>query len=91
MAEALSEGAWRRLFNVPNFRKFEEPTVYGVDFPTVCLSQARYEAGRGRLVIATDAGMPHAGGQPTSFRVANLDPLRAKSKSMVAIQRLAHR
>ncbi len=74
MAEALSEGAWRRLFDQPNFRKFEEPTVYGVDFPTVCLSQARYDVARRRLVIATDAGLPHAAGQPTAFRVANIDP-----------------
>ena len=74
MAEALSEGAWRRLFNAPNLGKFNEPTVYGVDFPTVCLSQARYDAARGQLVVATDAGLPHAAGQPTSFRVTNVDP-----------------
>ena len=74
MAEALTEGAWRRLFNQPNLRKFDEPTVYGVDFPTVCLSQAWYDADRARLVIATDAGLPDAAGQPTSFRVANIDP-----------------
>lgn len=74
MAEALSEGAWRRLFNEPDLRKFNEPTVYGVDFPTVCLSQACYDAARARLVVATDAGLPHAAGQPTSFRVANIDP-----------------
>lgn len=74
MAEALSEGAWRRLFNAPNSRKFSEPTVYGVDFPAVCLSQAHYDATRGRLTITTDAGLPRAAGQPTSFRVANIDP-----------------
>lgn len=73
MAEALSEGAWQRLFSKPNLRKFNEPTVYGVDFPAVCLSQAWYDAARGRLVIATDAGLSHAAGQPTSFRVANLE------------------
>jgi hypothetical protein len=74
MADALSEGAWRRLFNEPNLRKFNEPTVYGVDFPTVCLSQAWYDAARSQLVITTDAGLPHAAGQPTSFRVASMDP-----------------
>ena len=74
MAEALSEGSWRRLFNAPNLGKFDEPTVYGVDFPTVCLSQAWYDAARRCLVVATDAGLPHAAGQPTSFRVANIDP-----------------
>lgn len=74
MAEALSEGAWRRLFNKPHLRKFDEPTVYGVDFPTVCLTQACYDAARGRLVIATDAGLPHAAGRSTSFRVTHVDP-----------------
>ena len=74
MAEALSEGAWRRLFKAPNLRKFNEPTVHGVDFPTVCLSQAWYDAARRRLVIATDAGLSRAAGQPTSFRVTHVDP-----------------
>ena len=74
MAEALSEGAWRRLFNQPDLRKFSEPTVYGVDFPTVCLSQAWYDAARRCLVIATDAGLPRAAGRPTSFRVTNIEP-----------------
>ena len=74
MAEALSEGSWRRLFNSPNLGKYNEPTVYGVDFPTVCLSQAWYDAACHRLVVATDAGLPHAAGRPTSFRVANIDP-----------------
>ena len=73
MAEALSEGSWRRLFNASTLRKFNEPTVYGVDFPTVCLSQAWYDAARRCLTIATDAGLPRASGQPTSFRVGNID------------------
>lgn len=78
MADALSEGAWRRLFNEPDLRKFNEPTVYGVDFPTVCLSQACYDANRGRLVIATDAGLLHAAGRSTSFRVTNVDPVSCR-------------
>jgi len=74
MAEALSEGSWRRLFNSPNLGKYNEPTVYGVDFPTVCLSQAWFDATFRCLVIATDAGLPRAAGQATSFRVTNVDP-----------------
>ena len=73
-AEAGSQGAWWRVFNEPKFHKFNEPTVHGVDFPTVCLSQAWYDADRRRLVIATDAGIPAASGQATSFRVRQLDP-----------------
>ena len=74
MAESISEGAWWRLFNEPNLRKFVDPTVYGVDFPTVCLSQAIYDEARRMLVVATDAGVPAAAGRPTTFRVTNVDP-----------------
>lgn len=76
MAEAISEGAWRRLFNRPNLGKFDEPTVYDVDFPTVCLSQAWYDPAGRCLNIATDAGLPGAAGESTTFRVTNVDPTR---------------
>ena len=72
--EAGSEGAWWRVFNQPNLRKFAEPMVHSVDFPTVCLSQAWYDNERRCLIVATDAGVPGANGQPTSFRVRQLDP-----------------
>lgn len=75
-AEAGSEGAWWRVFNQPNLHKFAEPTVHSVDFPTVCLSQAWYDSERRCLIVATDAGVPGAKGQPTSFRVHQLDPQR---------------
>ncbi|MGQ4810599.1 hypothetical protein NKDENANG_04080 [Candidatus Entotheonellaceae bacterium PAL068K] len=74
MAEALHPDAWWRLINDPNLCKFTDPTVYGVDFPTVCLSQAWYDVDRRRLAITTDAGLPNATGRPTSFRIGNLDP-----------------
>ena len=76
MAEATTEGAWWRLFNEPNLRKFIDPTVHGVDFPTVCLSQAYYDVDRRSLIVATDAGVQAAAGKSTSFRVTNIDPGR---------------
>ncbi len=76
MAEAMTEGAWWRIFNEPNLRKFIDPTVYGVDFPTVCLSQAYYDVDRRSLFVSTDAGVPAAAGTSTSFRVTNIDPER---------------
>lgn len=36
-------GAWSRIFNAPNLDKFEQPTVVGVDFPRVALSEARWD------------------------------------------------
>ena len=74
LAEALSEGAWQRLYAEPNLHKFIEPTVTGVDFPNFCLSQAVYDVDRRHLVIASDRGIPSAAGQPTTFRVTNVDP-----------------
>ncbi len=76
IAEAGGEGAMWRLFNHPNLRKFTDPTVHRVDFPAVCLSQAWYDVERRRLVVSTDAGIPSAAGQPTSFRVSNVDAQR---------------
>jgi hypothetical protein len=73
-AEANSEGGWWRIFNDPTLRKFTDPTVYGVNFPTVCLSQAWYDVERKHLIVATDTGIPSAVGQPTSFRVRNVHP-----------------
>jgi len=75
-SEAGGEGALWRLVNQPHLRKFTDPTVHGVDFPAVCLSQAWYDAERRRLVVSTDSGIPGVSGQPTSFRVSNVDAQR---------------
>ena len=74
MAELSGEGAWWNLFNRPNFTKLVEPTVYGVDFPKVCLSQASYDAERRLLAIAAAPGRPGAAGEATSFRVSKVRP-----------------
>ena len=36
-------GAWHRVFNEPDLEKFDEPTVSGLDFPRVALSEARWD------------------------------------------------
>ncbi len=76
LAEAAAPGAWADLIGRPNLRKFLEPTVHDVDFPKVCLSQAFYDVERRLLAVATDAGAPNAAGEPTTFRIANVDPDR---------------
>ena len=45
VGEAGGDGAWWRLFNEPNLRKFEQPTVVGVDYPKVGISEAAYDEG----------------------------------------------
>jgi len=76
LVEAAEPGAYANLIQRPNLRKFLEPTVHGVDFPKVCLSQAIYDAERRLLVVTTDAGAPKAAGEPTTFRITNVDPDR---------------
>ena len=73
-AEAISRDAMWGIYNKPNLKKFVEPTVYGVDFPNVCLTQAIYDSERSMLVIATDQGLPAVSGRPTSFRITNVNP-----------------
>ena len=77
-AEACSPGAMARIYDAPNLRKFLEPSVYGVDFPNVCLSQAYYDLDRRTLVVSMDPGLPRASGQPTTFRVNNVDAQRCR-------------
>ena len=74
MAEANSLMGWSNLFAAENLRKFVDPTIHGVDFPTMCLSQASFDTERRTLVAASDAGLPAKAGQPTTIRVGNVPP-----------------
>jgi hypothetical protein len=64
-------GSLKRLYTEPNLDKFLQPTVEGVDYPTLTLQQAHVDSG-GVLHIATAAGSPAAEGQATRFRVTQL-------------------
>lgn len=64
---------WWRLYNRPNLEKFYQPTLAGIDYPTVGVRQAIYDPARRALVGAIFANDSYASGQPTSFRVENLD------------------
>ena len=76
LADAAIPGAWASLISQPHQERFLEPTVYGVDFPKVCLSQAFYDAAHRMLVISTDAGVPKSAGNETTLRIMNIDPNR---------------
>ncbi len=71
-AEAMSEGAWWRLFNVNPGDRFSEPTVCGVDFPDLALRQAWWDREAQRLTIATEPRNAAVAGQPTRFTITNL-------------------
>ena len=71
-AEANSVGGWWRLANEYDARRFDEPTVVDVDFPTVVPTQAWWDRERQRLAITLAPVNVAASGRPTSFRVTNV-------------------
>jgi hypothetical protein len=66
-----TEGAWARIFNEPNLRKFDEPTVCDVDFPRVALSEARWDGSALHLAAHPQNGAMR--GRRTSMRITNID------------------
>ncbi len=64
-------GAWSRLFNEPNLTKFDEPTVDGVDFPSVALSEARWDGKA--LHIAAHPQNAAMRGNTSTMRITNID------------------
>lgn len=75
MPELGGPGAWQRVFNEPNLSKFDEPTVEGVDYPSLGLSIARNDHDAGELHVRTYAATPSHAGRPTRWRVVGLpDP-----------------
>jgi hypothetical protein len=81
-AEAMTEGAWWRLANVPSTDRFNQPTVCDVDFPTVALSRAEWDSGARQLHVSTHSVNDAVQGQPTSMRVTGLgDPSRWTARS----------
>ena len=51
-ADAMTEGAWWRLGNVPSTDRFDEPTVCDVDFPTVALTRAEWDRDQRQLHLS---------------------------------------
>jgi hypothetical protein len=71
-AETLTEGAWRRLFNRGPGNRFDEPTVTGIDFPDLTVTQAWWDSKSVRLLVATAARSSGVMGRPTSFKIVSL-------------------
>ena len=66
-----TEGAWSRIFNAPNLAKFDEPTVEGVDFPRVALSEARWDGSA--LHLAAHPQNAASEGSRTALKLTNVD------------------
>lgn len=58
LPELGGPGAWSRPFNAPDRSRFAEPTVEGVDFPSVGLAVARNDHDAGELHVRTYAATP---------------------------------
>ena len=73
-SEVMSKGAWSRAFNAPDWQaRFSQPTVEGVDFPTMGVASARNDLSAGELRVETYAASPAATGAATSFRLTTLE------------------
>jgi hypothetical protein len=72
-AELMSEGAWSKAFNDPRHAdRFAEPTVEGIDFPTLGVCAAQNDLLAGTLRVRTYAATPSARGATTHFKVTRL-------------------
>ena len=72
MAEVGGAGSWWRVFNEPELGKFDAPTVTGVDYPVLGVSQAWNDLEGAFLALKTYAATSSARGQPTRFRIEKL-------------------
>jgi len=71
-AEVASPGDWSRAFEAPHLDKYSAPTVEGIDFPALGVSQAWNNSATGVLHVATYAAVPSRRGAESSWRVINL-------------------
>jgi hypothetical protein len=72
LTECGSRGSWWRVFNEPNLRIYNEPTLYGVDYPSVGIRRAQNDMTRGVLEIETTVATPSRRGDLTSFTIDHL-------------------
>jgi hypothetical protein len=71
-AEVCEAEAWENLFNRPNFSKYYSPSIQGVDFPSLYISQAHHDDEEGKLYFNILDGDKTKSYQPTSIEVFNL-------------------
>ena len=89
-AEVMTEGAWWRLSNVASTDRFDQPTVSGVDFPTVALTRAEWDDSAGQLHLSLHPMNESVQGRPTTLRVSGLeDPSRWTARSTDGSQLVA--
>ena len=71
-AEVAEPGDWTRAFQAPHLDKYTAPTVEGIEFPSLGVSQAWNDRATGTLHVVTYAAAPDRRGTETRWRVTNL-------------------
>jgi linalool dehydratase/isomerase-like protein len=71
-AEIAAPGDWTRAFTAPHLDKYSAPTVEGIEFPSLGVSQAWNDRTSGILHVVTYAAAPDTRGAATRWRVTNL-------------------
>jgi hypothetical protein len=71
-AEIAGPGDWTRAFAAPHLDKYTAPTVEGIEFPSLGVSQAWNDRATGTLHVVTYAAAPDKRGAETRWRVTNL-------------------
>lgn len=71
-AEIAGTGDWTRAFEGRHLDKYTAPTVEGIEFPSLGVSQAWNDPASGTLHVVTYAAAPEKRGGPTRWRVTNL-------------------
>jgi linalool dehydratase/isomerase-like protein len=71
-AEIGAPGDWTRAFEASHLDKYTAPTVEGIEFPALGVSQAWNDRATGTLHVVTYAAAPEKRGASTKWRVTNL-------------------
>lgn len=70
LTELGTRGSWSRVFNAPDRSRFAEPTVEGIDYPSLGIALARNDLAE--LRVRSYAATPSHAGRPTTWRVTRL-------------------
>jgi hypothetical protein len=77
LSEIGGPGAWSKVYKGPREGQFDLPTVVGVDYPTLGISEAFNDTVDNMLHVVTYAATSDRRGSPTSWKVTQLSDPKA--------------
>ena len=72
LSEIGEQGAWTNVYRGAQRPQFDLPTVEGVDYPKLGISEAVNDEAAGKLFVSTYAATAASKGQPSNWRVTQL-------------------